>query len=133
MTKRSSVVFLCLCILAGGVLVVGETRSSPRPHPGQETKKRNRKQDRKARKNKSRKDRPADAKNTKTGKPDPVSDPDLARYAIYQKTAPRPVKTEPVATRLPLEIRKGDRIAFIDSTGFWWQLDPTKAQVAARR
>lgn len=50
--------------------------------------------------------------------PEPAADPDLAQYAIYQKTAPRPAATEPIDTNLPLELKKGDSVAFIGNTLF---------------
>ena len=57
-----------------------------------------------------------DAKNTQTGKKPPFKDPELARYAIFEKSAPRPEATEPVRTALPLKLGKGARIAFIGNT-----------------
>jgi len=57
-----------------------------------------------------------DAKHRSTGKPDPPHDPDLARYGIYQKSAPRPTATEPVTTRLPLRPGRGTRIALVGNT-----------------
>ena len=57
-----------------------------------------------------------DGKNTQTGKKSPVKDPELARYAIFEKSAPRPEATEPVRTALPLTLAKGTRIAFIGNT-----------------
>ena len=57
-----------------------------------------------------------DAKNTQTGKKPPFKDPELARYAIFEKSAPRPEATEPVRTVLPLKLGKGARIAFIGNT-----------------
>ena len=57
-----------------------------------------------------------DAKNTQTGKKPPVKDPELARYAIFEKSAPRPEATEPVRTALPLKLGEGARIAFIGNT-----------------
>ena len=50
------------------------------------------------------------------GKKPPVKDPELARYAIFEKSAPRPEATEPVRTALPLKLGKGARIAFIGNT-----------------
>ncbi len=41
---------------------------------------------------------------------------EFTRYGIYAKTAPRAQGTTPVTTGMPLDIRKGDRIAFIGST-----------------
>ncbi|MEZ6114820.1 MAG: GDSL-type esterase/lipase family protein, partial [Pirellulaceae bacterium] len=40
------------------------------------------------------------------------------RFGIYEATAPRPQAIEPRATTLPLELRKGDRIALIGNTLF---------------
>lgn len=57
-----------------------------------------------------------DAKNTSTGKPDPERDPELARYGIYAEDAPDPIRTEAIATVLPLELKKGTRIALIGNT-----------------
>ena len=57
-----------------------------------------------------------DAKNTQTGKKPPFKDPELARYAIFEKSAPRPEAAEPVRTSLPLKLEKGARIAFIGNT-----------------
>ncbi len=49
--------------------------------------------------------------------PDAASDAvDLARHGIYRKTAPRAGPAEPVATRLPLELEPGARIAYIGNT-----------------
>ncbi|MEC5125643.1 PVC-type heme-binding CxxCH protein [Verrucomicrobiales bacterium BCK34] len=57
-----------------------------------------------------------DAKNTETEKPAPPEDPALAEFGIYATDAPTPDKAEPVKTTLPLELKKGDRIAFIGNT-----------------
>lgn len=57
-----------------------------------------------------------DARNTESGSPEPERDPALAEFGIYAKDAPKPEKTEPVVTSLPLELKKGDRIAFIGNT-----------------
>ncbi|MAW53881.1 MAG: hypothetical protein CMM69_00175, partial [Rhodospirillaceae bacterium] len=57
-----------------------------------------------------------DSKNAQAGKKPPVKDPELARYAIFEKSAPRPEATEPVRTALPLTLAKGTRIAFIGNT-----------------
>jgi hypothetical protein len=75
------------------------------------------KQDNKQDANRKRVNRRAqDAKRTQTGRPDPVRDPELAQYGIYEKTAPRAASTLPVATTLPLTLNKGDRIALIGNT-----------------
>lgn len=57
-----------------------------------------------------------DAKNTNTGKPDPPMDPALAQYGIYASEAPNAVITHPLATQLPLKLKKKERIAFIGNT-----------------
>ncbi len=59
-----------------------------------------------------------DAKWKDTGKARPNEDPELAKYGIYEESAPNPGKTAPVITILPLELGKGDRIAFIGNTLF---------------
>jgi putative heme-binding domain-containing protein len=41
---------------------------------------------------------------------------DFAKYAIYQKTAPRAPQTKPVVTTLPLQLKQGERIALIGNT-----------------
>ncbi len=60
----------------------------------------------------------SDAKNQTIDKPAPPEDPEFAKYAIYAATAPRPEKTEPVSTSLPLQLEKGDRVALIGNTLF---------------
>ncbi len=57
-----------------------------------------------------------DAKNRKTGKADPPRDPEFRKYGIYAKTAPTAAEAKPVATTMPLELKKGDRIALIGNT-----------------
>ena len=57
-----------------------------------------------------------DARNEQTGnKPEPKS-PELAQYALFEKTAPRPPVTSPVNTQLPLKIKQGMSVAFIGNT-----------------
>ena len=51
-----------------------------------------------------------------TGEEKPEPDPALAKYGMYEKTAPRPESVEPVDTGLPLELKRGDRIALIGNT-----------------
>ncbi|MGF1582631.1 MAG: PVC-type heme-binding CxxCH protein [Gemmataceae bacterium] len=41
---------------------------------------------------------------------------EFEKYGVYQKTAPRAKSGKPRTTRLPLELQKGDRIAFIGAT-----------------
>ncbi|KAA5539065.1 hypothetical protein FYK55_25340 [Roseiconus nitratireducens] len=57
-----------------------------------------------------------DARNTSTGKPDPPRDPELEKFGIYQKTAPRAEAAPPVATTLPMQLQQGDRIALIGNS-----------------
>jgi len=64
-----------------------------------------------------------DAKTIKLDKPAPERDPKFEKYAIYEATAPRPEKTEPVDTELPLELEKGERIALIGNTLFDYMRD----------
>lgn len=59
-----------------------------------------------------------DAKNTSTGKADLPHDPQFAKFGIYEKTAPRAESIQPIATKLPLEINPGDRIAMIGNSLF---------------
>ena len=59
-----------------------------------------------------------DAKETQTGLPLQPRDPELAKYGIYEQTAPRPAATSAVTTALPLELKPGDHIAFIGNTLF---------------
>ncbi len=42
-----------------------------------------------------------------------AAEPDYTLYGIYQQSAPRAATVEPVATRLPLTLRAGDRIALV--------------------
>ncbi|MGB7342876.1 MAG: PVC-type heme-binding CxxCH protein, partial [Pirellulaceae bacterium] len=54
-----------------------------------------------------------DARNRTTEKVDPIEDPELQQYGIYQATAPRATEAQPIETHLPLDIQPGKRIAFI--------------------
>ena len=56
------------------------------------------------------------AKSIALKKPKPPRDPELAKFGIYENTAPNPAKTVPVATTLPLKLKKGARIAFVGNT-----------------
>ena len=58
----------------------------------------------------------ADARNKQTGKKTEPKSPELAQYALFEKTAPLPAVTSPVNTRLPLKIKRGMSIAFIGNT-----------------
>ena len=42
-----------------------------------------------------------DGRNKKTGKKAEPKDPTLAKYAIFEKSAPRPGSTKPQKTQLP--------------------------------
>lgn len=57
-----------------------------------------------------------DAKNQKSDKPPPPMDPELAAFGIYEESAPNAERTESVITSLPLELKKGDRIALVGNT-----------------
>lgn len=57
-----------------------------------------------------------DAKHKTTGKPAPPRDPELAQFGIYASEAPLARKAPPVPTRLPLKLKKKERIAFIGNT-----------------
>ncbi|MEO2012741.1 MAG: PVC-type heme-binding CxxCH protein, partial [Fuerstiella sp.] len=57
-----------------------------------------------------------DARNTSTGKVDPQEDPEYLQYGIYAKTAPHAQEATPRTTTLPLELKKGDRIALVGNT-----------------
>jgi len=59
-----------------------------------------------------------DAKNVKTGEPEPERDPELEKYAIFEENAPKPAETSPVTTSLPLKLEKGTRISLIGNTLF---------------
>jgi len=61
---------------------------------------------------------PEDAKNILLDKPAAKADDAFEKFAIYEKTAPRPPKAEPIVTVLPLQLQKGDRIALIGNTLF---------------
>jgi hypothetical protein len=41
---------------------------------------------------------------------------DYRRFGIYAKTAPRPQNATPLVTELPLDLRRGERIALIGNT-----------------
>src|SRR5688572_3604581 len=43
---------------------------------------------------------------------------DYKQFVIDEKTSPRPARVTPVDTRLPLELRRGDRVVFIGNTLF---------------
>ena len=45
-----------------------------------------------------------------------TDDPKYATFGIYEQTAPRPNSAEPVSVRLPIDLKKGTRIALIGNT-----------------
>ncbi len=93
-----------------------EVANAPKRAPKESPKKAPApKPDRKKKPKKPKSDSP-DAKNRPAGKPAPTEDPDLARYAIYAKTAPLPGTVPPVITKLPLDVPKGASIALIGNT-----------------
>ncbi|NNE90182.1 MAG: hypothetical protein HKN23_00900, partial [Verrucomicrobiales bacterium] len=63
----------------------------------------------------TRKKNVQDRKNTTVGQ-DAAKDPTLAGYAIFEKTAPKPERTDGVETKLPLKLKKGTRIALVGNT-----------------
>lgn len=92
-----------LSFLLVGLLLVPLTVSPTRRLCGQE-------------KQRPKKQKVVDARNTSTGLPEPPRDPELERYGIYQQTAPRPAEAKPATTSLPLKLNPGDRIALIGNT-----------------
>ncbi len=59
---------------------------------------------------------PKDARNTQLDLPPPAVDEEFQQFGIYEKTAPRPPAAKPTPTVLPLQLRKGERIALIGGT-----------------
>jgi putative heme-binding domain-containing protein len=59
-----------------------------------------------------------DAKNILLDVQPQVLGEDFQKYAIYEKTAPRPKQTEPMTTSLPLQLKPGARILLIGNTLF---------------
>ena len=57
-----------------------------------------------------------DGRNKPSGKKPPTESPDLAQYALFEKTAPRPEATSPIDTKLPLKVEAGMSIALIGNT-----------------
>lgn len=47
-----------------------------------------------------------------------AQEPGLKQFGIYAKTAPRAEEVDPNSTKLPLELKRGDRIALIGNTLF---------------
>lgn len=54
-----------------------------------------------------------DGRNIQLENKTPEKDPELAKFYINLKTSPRAEEVDPVQTALPLQLEKGDRIAFI--------------------
>jgi len=61
---------------------------------------------------------PLDARNAATGKSPEARDPEFAQYGIYEQSAPRAATIAPLVTTLPLDLKAGDKIAFIGNTLF---------------
>lgn len=59
---------------------------------------------------------PKDVRLTFTDNPRPTEDPALKGYGMYAASAPRAKTGEPMDTALPLNLNRGDRIAFIGNT-----------------
>ncbi len=59
-----------------------------------------------------------DAKNIPSGKPLPPEDPALAKYGIFEKSAPKPAVTAAVETSMPLQLKPSDHVVFIGNTLF---------------
>ncbi|MFC1757626.1 PVC-type heme-binding CxxCH protein [Planctomycetota bacterium] len=57
-----------------------------------------------------------DAKHVQTGQKESARDPELAKYGIYAKSAPRAETTTARTTTLPLELRPKNRIALVGNT-----------------
>ncbi|MEE2642944.1 MAG: PVC-type heme-binding CxxCH protein [Planctomycetota bacterium] len=55
-------------------------------------------------------------RNTRTGKPDPPEDAEYQQYGIYANKAPRAPQAPAAVTRLPLQLKKGQRIALVGNT-----------------
>lgn len=89
---------LCLSLIVAAASLPGQEKKRGKP------------------KAKAKTPRIQDAKNKSTGKPRPSHDPELQQYGIYAKTAPVAGPAQPVATSLPFELKKGDRIALIGNT-----------------
>lgn len=66
----------------------------------------------------NRKAKAVDEKNKTIDQPTPTTGEDFGKFAIYEKTAPRPAKTQPIVTSLPLPLKKGDHVALIGNTLF---------------
>src|SRR3954468_810507 len=48
----------------------------------------------------------------------PILDPALKQFGLDEQTARRPIKVDPVDTRLPLPLKRGDHVVFIGNTLF---------------
>ncbi len=104
-SHRLGVVFLvCWLVVAiGGV--VAQEQAKPTGETGKKKQKRA-----------AAKEPVGDAKNVPTGNSPAPRDPEFARYGIYEQTAPRPGRVEPMTTALPLALKPGDHVAFIGNT-----------------
>ncbi|MEZ5301473.1 MAG: GDSL-type esterase/lipase family protein, partial [Verrucomicrobiales bacterium] len=86
--------------IAIGTAAPDDKKKAPQFDPGQPDRRQNAK----------------DAKNKKADKAKPPQDPELAKFGIYAKDAPLPGKAQPIETKLPLVLQKGDRIAYVGNT-----------------
>ncbi len=96
-------------LLAGEPVVEGPTAKQPPPAKKSKAKDKSKVTD-------PAPGNPADAKNQPLEKPAATNDGEFEKFAIYEKTAPRPTKAQPITTALPLPLKKGDRIALIGNT-----------------
>ena len=58
----------------------------------------------------------SDGRNRKTGNKSQPEDPDLAKFALFEKNAPRPKIVSPLNTRLPLKLNREMRIVYVGNT-----------------
>ena len=94
-----------------GVILAQSSNAKPAARSSEVKTRRNERRENRARK-------VSDAKNRKTGKPLPPRDPELEKFAIFEKTAPRPNPVAASITTLPLELQRGDRVVLIGNTLF---------------
>ncbi len=101
-TKRALIVSALVLILLGSI-------------PGLAQQKKNARQ---KKQNGNSNPKLLDARNTKTGKPEPVKDPQFEKYGIYENNAPRASEIGPIQTTLPLKVGPNSRIALIGNSLF---------------
>src|SRR5439155_14709639 len=58
------------------------------------------------------------ARDTVTGQPLQPRDPEFSKYGIFEQSPPRPLTTAAIETVLPLDVKRGERIAMIGNTLF---------------